>query len=342
MIFPLCSLNLSRHFCGVLLLSGSVLASTVAVAQSAAAIVCPPAAASIDVTPAAMAQRLKNATDRGLLWRIDKDGRTSWLYGTVHLGKADWAVPGPQVMRALMSSDTIALELDLLDPATLAELFAPPDPAATARVLTPVRQRRLHAQAVAACLPDGALATLRPGMQITTLGMLSVRADGLYGDFGAEAFLSGFARARHEPVVALETAASQLRLLVGNSEAEEAQNVDDGLDDLESGRGRRDANDLVAAWARSDWGLLNTFPQWCDCLSKPRERRMFKRLLADRNPGLAAGIARLHDSGQRVFGAVGALHMLWAQGLPALLAARGFRVTQMLPALPTAMSSAPP
>src|SRR5437763_6015355 len=54
--------------------------------------------------------------DRGLLWRIEKDGRTSWLYGTIHVGKPEWIVPGPTIMRALMASDTVVLELDLSNP----------------------------------------------------------------------------------------------------------------------------------------------------------------------------------------------------------------------------------
>lgn len=338
MLFSLSFYKLPRCLRALLFVSGCVLAGPAAMAQpvvpAVAAIDCPPAALPVAtaVTPAASAQRSKEATDRGLLWRIDRNGHTSWLYGTAHLGKADWLIPGPRVMRALMGSDTIALELDLLDPATLAELTAPPDAAAMARVLTPERQRRLDAQVVAACLPEGALARLGPMMQVTALAILAARAEGLYADYGVESFLAGFARARDKPVVALETAASQLKLLNGESEAEEAQQVDQGLDELESGHGQREVVELVDAWAYSDWIRLDSYPQWCDCLASPEERRLFKRLLDDRNPGLADGIERLHASGQRVFGAVGALHMIGARGLPALLAARGFRVTSVLPA----------
>ncbi|MGE8202818.1 MAG: TraB/GumN family protein, partial [Variovorax sp.] len=42
------------------------------------------------------------------------------------------------------------------------------------------------------------------------------------------------------------------------------------------------------------------------------------------------GIERLHFGGKRVFAAVGALHMIGPQGLPALMAARGFTVTAVL------------
>ncbi|GAA4357339.1 hypothetical protein GCM10023165_51150 [Variovorax defluvii] len=289
---------------------------------------CPPPAPAPDLSPAAVAA----AADHGLLWRIEKDGRSSWLYGTMHLGRAEWVLPGPRVMRALTRSDTLALELDLRDPATVAVLSAPADPALRERLLTPERQRRLARQAALACLPEGALATVRPILQATTLAMLAARSSGLYGDFGSEVFFSAFAHARGKPVVALESAAAQLRMLAGESEAEEGELVDQALEELESGRAAALAGELADAWARSDWARLDSYTRWCECARTPAERRVLRRLLDERNPGLAEGIARLHASGQRVFGAVGALHMIGPKGLPALMAARGFRVTPVVPA----------
>jgi uncharacterized protein YbaP (TraB family) len=306
-------------------------ASAIAADEGSAKPFCPPPAATPDLSPAAMTRAMQQAVDRGLLWRIEKDGRTSWLYGTMHLGKAEWMVPGPRVLRALMQSDTLALELDLLDPATLAVFSAPADAAASARLLTPERQRRLDRQTAAACLPQGALTRLRPILQVTTLSMLAARSEGLYGDYGSEAFLAGLARARGKPIVALETAADQLKMLSGDSEAEEGEQIDQALDELESGRAGALAGELAQAWARNDWPRLDSYTQWCDCARTPADRRALKRLLDDRNPGLADGIARLHARGQRVFGAVGALHMVGPTGLPALLAARGFRVTAVVP-----------
>ena len=49
----------------------------------------------------------------------------------------------------------------------------------------------------------------------------------------------------------------------------------------------------------------------------------------DRNPGLAKGIAAIHESGQTVFAAVGSLHMIGPMGLPQLLAKRGYRVERI-------------
>lgn len=314
-----------------------------AAGEAGAPVACPPAAAVPDLSPAALSRALASGADRGLLWRLEKDGRRSWLYGTMHLGKAEWMIPGRRVLRALMQSDTLALELDLGDPATVAVFSAPADPEASARLLTPERRRRLDRQVAAACLPEGALAGLRPILQVTTLAMLAARAEGLYGDFGSEAFLSALARAGGKPVVALESAAAQLKMLAGDSEAEEGEQIDQALGELESGQAGAQANELAQAWARNDWARLDSYTEWCECLRTPAERRALQRLLDDRNPGLAEGIARLHEQGQRVFGAVGALHMVGPTGLPALLAARGFRVTPVVPAaaFPSAAASSP-
>ena len=57
-----------------------------------------------------------------------------------------------------------------------------------------------------------------------------------------------------------------------------------------------------------------------------------KRLLDDRNPASPTRIDALHAGGQRVFAAVGSLHMIGPNGLPALMGERGYRVERIVPA----------
>ncbi|RYF33029.1 MAG: TraB/GumN family protein [Comamonadaceae bacterium] len=274
----------------------------------------------------------KRPADRGFLWRIEKDGRVSWLYGTMHVGKPDWYFMGDRVRGALRQSDTLALELDMADAATQAVFAERVPPAVLARLLTPERQRRLDRQVAAACLPSGAIAALRPVLQVTTLAGLSVRQQGLRMEFGSEHFLTVYARSNKKPVVALESARGQLQALIGDNEAEENAGVDDALDQLESGQMLDATARLSESWAASNLTDLDNYRAWCDCVKTPADERALRRLLDDRNPGLADGIAALHGKGQRVFAAVGALHMVGAEGLPVLLAARGFAVTRVLPA----------
>jgi uncharacterized protein YbaP (TraB family) len=297
--------------------------SFLAVAAHAA---CPPTAiASLGKPGAAVGQW--NAADRGLLWRADRDGRTAWLYGTIHLGRAEWVRPGPTVQKALEQSDALALELDTRDQVAMRALTQPADPAVVARLLSGERAQRLARQREAACVAPEATAGLQPILQVMALTGLVARADGLYPEFGADEALAVSARNNGKPVFALESPAAQLKMLTGDSEAEEAEQMDAALAELESGELRTQMKELADVWARGDADKLGRYPEWCNCLNTPAERRLMKRLLDDRNPGLADGIERMHAGGKRVFAAVGALHMVGPQGLPALLAARGFTVS---------------
>ncbi|MFO0123823.1 MAG: TraB/GumN family protein, partial [Inhella sp.] len=71
-----------------------------------------------------LADGIKNAKDRGALWRISKDGRTSYLYGTLHVGQMAWAFPGPKLMQALRETQVLAVEVDNTAPTTQSEMQA--------------------------------------------------------------------------------------------------------------------------------------------------------------------------------------------------------------------------
>ncbi len=324
---------LASAFRALALSAASLLTAGQVCAQSgpepAAALACPPAAPVL--TPQRMAQGLRAAQDHGPLWRLDKDGRSSWLYGTAHIARVEWVFPGPRTVQALRQSDVLALELNLLDAESLKPLTAPIDPASVQRVLDAPRRARLARQTALACLQPSALDALRPAMRAATLLVLSARSDGFYPDFGIDAMLAGLAQALKKPVVALESAADQLGLLAGRNEAEERLMVDGALDELESGKARRQASRLMQAWAAADMDTFNDYPRWCECLDTPKDRAFMKRLLDDRNVLMAQKIAQRHEGGERVFAGIGVLHMVGEQGLPALMRARGFRVEAVSP-----------
>jgi len=288
---------------------------------------CPPAAVPLD--PATIPQGLRAARDRGALWRVEQGGRTSWLYGTVHAAYRDWMLPGPTVLAAVRASDVVALELDPLDPAIAQALQAAMRQPPGAPPLPPALAQRLHAQAVAACAAD-ALAPLRPEMQVAALSVMAGRRDGIDPAYGTDLVLAGLARGLRLPVLSLETPQLQIAALsAGELPGESAQAVDSGLRALEAGHTRDSLRTLVQAWADGRTALLATYAQWCDCMDSPADRAAFERVVTARNPALAASIAARHRSGSRVFAAVGALHMVGADGLPALLAAQGFRVERV-------------
>ena len=284
---------------------------------------CPPSA--VAPAPEQIQAGMKAARDHGFLWRIRKDGRESFLYGTVHVARFEWMFPGPAIATALKASDTVALELDMLDPDILqrmAEGLAKP----AATVLPEALKQRLLRQAEAECVPAQALARLAPEMQVATLESLVGRRDGLDPSYGIDVMLAGWARGVRKPVVSLETPELQLATLTMTTPAESVEFVDSALTEMETGRAAPSLRRIAEVWADGDLAALSRYESWCDCIKTPADRAALARLLDERNPGLADAIAALHARGQRVFAAVGSLHMAGSLALPALMAQRGFQV----------------
>jgi uncharacterized protein YbaP (TraB family) len=271
---------------------------------------------------------MAQARDRGFLWRISKGGHSSWLYGTLHVAKLDWMYPGATVMRAAQSSDRIALEMDMLDPDITRRLAAAMGQGA-GEPLPEALAQRLRKQADRACLPPQALESMSAEMQVTALSVMSARADGLDPGYAIDPFLASLGRGWHKPVVSLETPESQLELLRSRSEPERVAVVEKALDELESDRARAMVRRIADIWADSRLDELQHYTQWCDCANTEEERRALHRLIDERNPRLAERIAEIHESGQSVFAAVGSLHMIGPNGLPALLRQRGYAVERI-------------
>jgi uncharacterized protein len=294
-------------------------------ADAAPAAPCPPAAAPL--TSERLNTGMRSAKDHGFLWRLTKDGRSSYLYGTIHAARTEWMFPGPQTLEALRNSDTLALELDVLDPEIQRRLSASIN-GQRSEPLPPALTRRIERQLKAECADAETFAKFSPELQIASLSVMAARRDGLDPANAIDLVLAVLAREFGKPVASLETPELQIQALQMPSQAETIDFVSSGLDDLESGRTRPMLNRMARVWTEGDYAELSRFESWCNCVDTAAERAAMKRILDDRNPQLAASIDALHNGGTRVFAAVGSLHMIGPKGLPALLRQRGYRVEQ--------------
>ena len=286
---------------------------------------CPPPA--VPLTSESLSAGMKIARDHGFLWRVTKDGRSSYLYGTIHAARTEWMFPGPVTMNALRGSDTLALELDVLDPDVQRRL-ASAISAQKKEPLPPALARRIERRIKAECADLDTFAKFAPEFQIASLSVMAARRDGLDPSNAIDLVLAIVARELGKPVASLETPELQMQALQMPSQAETIDFVSSGLDDLESGRTRPMLNRIAKVWTEGNYAELSRYESWCNCMDTATERAALKRMLDDRNPQLAASIDTLHTSGTRVFAAVGSLHMIGPKGLPALLRQRGYRVEQ--------------
>jgi uncharacterized protein YbaP (TraB family) len=284
---------------------------------------CPPAAAPLDADR--FQAGMREARDHGFLWRLDKDGRTSYLYGTIHAARPAWMFPGPRTTAAVEASEVLALELDLLDPAVQQRLIqaasAGPDDRLPAPLLARIEQRM-----AAECVDAAPWRTFAPEFQVASLAVLAARRDGLDPAYAVDLVLALIARDLGKATVSLETPEAQIAALRMPTHQATIDFVSSELDSLDAGRERPLLAHMAAAWTDGDLAELETYERWCNCLNTPAERASMKRLLDDRNPLLAEAIDALHASGRPVFAAVGSLHMIGPAGLPTLLRQRGYTV----------------
>ena len=313
-------INIIRH----LIIFALVIASNFTFADTNK--VCPPPAENptAELKQAAM----RDASDHGFLWRISKGDHDSYLYGTIHVAKFEWMFPGRVVMQALNSSDTLALELDVLDP-NIQQGLANGLSTFPKTKLPDVLIKRLRKQADLECIPYDSIAHLAPEFQIDALGLMEGAWERLYAQYAIDGILAGIGHSTHKTVVSLETPEFQFNVLKMKDSQETIEFVKDSLDELETGRGRTFLGRIAQIWGNSDYNAMDHFNEWCECVNTEIERNMMKRLLDERNPTLADKIDALHASGNKAFIAVGSLHLFGLIGLPALLEKRGYHIERV-------------
>jgi uncharacterized protein YbaP (TraB family) len=298
-------------------------------AQATVPVECPPTPRM--PTAEERARGAEQARDRGFLWRVSKNGRSSYLYGTIHIARMEWMFPGPKVSAALRASQVVAFELDITD----ADLMRRLQSGFSAQAGEPGAElpedlsKRLRERLLAACAPPEMLSAMSPEMVGALLVMMSVRRDGLDASYGVDPALAHIAREQLKTVVSLETPELQLKLLKSSSAGDLREGLEKMLDDLEHDRARPMLLRVAQVWADGDADTMLRYREWCDCAKTALERATLKAMLDDRNPAMAARIDALHAGGKTVFAAVGSLHMFGKSGLPALLARRGYKVERI-------------
>jgi uncharacterized protein YbaP (TraB family) len=288
--------------------------------------VCPPTAHA----PSAEALQTiaAKAQDRGFLWRIDKDGRTSYLYGTLHVGRLNWLVPGERTRAALQASDTVAVELDMSNPDTVRQVQQRLSKSG-GKPPSADLMRRLKVQLKRACLPETLTHTLSPELLASMLVVMSAREAGLDPAYGIDPVLASMGRSLGKSVISLESVETQARALRQVTSSPGANGLEGLLHSVETGQAAPLLEKMARVWSHSQFDELDRYEQWCDCMNTRAERETVRQLLDQRNPAMARRIAGLHDGGQRVFAAVGSLHLFGAKGLPRLLQQRGFQVQRL-------------
>jgi uncharacterized protein YbaP (TraB family) len=273
------------------------------------------------------------APHQGGLYRISHAGRVAYLFGTVHVGTRGFYPLPPEVSRALGGANRVVVELDTrtnqdyLRALALHGRYMGGDdirshlPAPTLRALTDA----LHARGISLA----SMAGYKPWLVANLLLSTELERKGYTRSDGVERALLEQARRRGLRVTQLESAEYQLALYDSMDEASSARYLREVLDGLADGRALRTAQGVIDAWASGDVRALDVVLQ--ESTTGPGAMAEFTRrvLLGRRNPDMADHIERLMREDSVTFVGVGLLHLLGANGLPQLLAQRGYLVERV-------------
>lgn len=269
----------------------------------------------------------------GILYKISREGRAAYLFGTIHVGASSFYPLGPEVALALGASNELVLELD-----TRAELAY----ARAVRVhgsygrgekiqhfIAPATLERLTQALHALGITVGSMAHMKPWLIANILMGLELQRSGFERAHGNEGVLLAHAQAHGTSVSELESADYQLALFDTLSAAEAERYLLESLAQLSDGSSLRKARATIDAWVSGDVAALDALVP--DAVDGDSVMSQFTRqvLLGRRNPEMAAGIERIMQGGKTAFVGVGLLHLLGTDGLPQLLSQRGYHVERV-------------
>lgn len=265
---------------------------------------------------------------KGVLWELQAGGQTAYLFGSIHVARADFYPLAPAVERAYQAARVLAVEVDSTDAAALASAM----PLMTYTAPDKLEQHLSAAtwHTLQGMLGAGAaqFQALKPAIAASALLLGIAQTQGYAPQDGIDVHFIGRAKADGKAIQELETLAFQAQVLTDFSDAEGDEMVSATLSSLKSGAAMDMINQMAAAWKSGDVAALERILQQ-EAQQDAGTARMMQRLLDERNPGMCEKILALLASGKTALIVVGAGHMTGANGIVPLLQRRGVQVRRL-------------
>lgn len=267
-----------------------------------------------------------------LLWRAQAPhAGTIYLLGSVHLG-SDTLDLGPVINGAYRSADELVVEIDLSGVTQAQQLEVVqrygvlPDGRTLEDVLPEATYQRLVAYLDSRAIDRESVMRFKPWFLAFTIVQRELAAAGYQVELGIDRHFIAVATDSSKRIVGLETFDSQLQMLEGLPEALQGLLLEDTL--VRADRLAQETSDMMDAWRRGDERKIESLVFQPLQGSEDLEP-FYEAVFFERNRSMAKQLADLAGDGKTRFVVLGAGHMVGEQGIPALLARRGYRVERV-------------
>ncbi len=271
--------------------------------------------------------------DRGALFKVTAYGHTMYLFGTMHVGQKEFYPLEPRIAAAVKGASTLALEIDpAQDPALAAQAlknYGMTAPGATRQALSPAMRVRLDRALAKSGIDPAAVVQLKPWLVATVLAMAEYGRQGYKTELSVDGHLAQMAREAKVPVVALESASSQMSLFNRLSMAEQVGFLEESIGLIESGKQGAEVSKIVNAWRTADQAAFEDISVRASSDTSVSGRFVKHVLLEERNGALAEKLAQLLEREANTVAAIGVLHLIGVNSVPSLLGERGIAVERV-------------
>ena len=264
-----------------------------------------------------------------LLWRVEGDAASIYLYGSIHIAPPE-ALPPPMIVRDAFAATDILVTEVLIDDALEAELTAALLSAGALaedlvlRDLFADAEWELLSERLASLgLAPSDVERMKPWVVDLIVTDLSTLPLGFSAENGLDVYFARKATARAMEQLALESVAEQIAILSGGSLEEQADALMVSITELESPEA---ILGLYDAWRDGDVEALEAII--ADAYD-PSDRA-YDRLFRRRNLRWLATLEDLLSGDEDAFVVAGAGHLVGPDSLPRLLGDMGYTVARIL------------
>jgi uncharacterized protein YbaP (TraB family) len=271
-------------------------------------------------------------SEKVFLWKIESlisSDKTIYLLGSVHMGNASFYPLDPVIEEAYRKSEVLAVEVNTVAvplAKAMEVVFSHAKLPPGEKIYTSLSAKVWNKLILALekyQVPVETVLNLKPWFAAITLSILRVVEQGYSTDFGIDKY---FVKKGDKPIIELESINYQLGLFDGMSaELQELLLLDAIEGSLQSGG---DLEEAVKAWREGDAQAMN-YAMFKDLNEHPEFRPIYKRLIIDRNYGMAEGIEAALINHDALFVVVGAGHIVGDEGLAAIFEKKGYKVRQL-------------
>jgi uncharacterized protein YbaP (TraB family) len=270
------------------------------------------------------------AADRGALFKVTGGGHSMYLFGTMHVGLAEFYPLEPRIAQAVAGASTLALELDpAVAPGVAEKAMREHGMAAAGQTMPPALAARLARVLDQAGINPAVAAPLKPWLVATMLAVREYEAQGYRADLGVDTYLATLARVGNVKLLELESLDGQMGMFNQLSHAEQLRFLDESLAMIESGKQRAEIRNVVDAWRNADRKALDALAERAQNDTSMAGRFVQQVLLDGRNGALADKLLQLLAREPNTVAAIGVLHLLGKHSVPALMQAKGVTVERV-------------